>query len=126
MKRSFADTCYWIAVLNPREKLHDAANRLPASLATERIYTSELVLTELLNRFSGRGAHIRKVAVQAVVSLMENPMGQRISADPFLVCRSGCVLPRSSGQELEPYRLFQLPDHASAWNRFRADRRPSL
>jgi hypothetical protein len=55
MMRAFADTCYWIAVLNPHERLHDAATRLSASFATERIFTSELVLTELLNSFPVAG-----------------------------------------------------------------------
>lgn len=68
MKRVFADTSYWIALLNPRDQLHTKAVRVSKQLASARIVTSEMVLAELLNSFSdARG--LRKVAGSMVEML---------------------------------------------------------
>ena len=68
MSEVFADTAYWIALLNPRDDLHHAALGAATARTASRIVTSDLVLTELLNAFSG-SAHLRSVAVQAVEAL---------------------------------------------------------
>lgn len=68
MRTFFADTGYWIALLDPQDTLHQKAVSLSISLSQEQICTSEMVLTEVLNHFSRRGASLRK----AVVALIQN------------------------------------------------------
>jgi predicted nucleic acid-binding protein len=55
MTAVFADTSYWIALLNPQDSLHPKATKLSTFLRRTRILTSEMVLVEFLNDFSGRG-----------------------------------------------------------------------
>jgi uncharacterized protein len=69
MKRVFADTGYWIALLNPRDDLHDKASAILQSYVPDQIVTSEMVLTEFLNSFSDRGPRLREAAAKAVASL---------------------------------------------------------
>ena len=73
MKRIFADTGYWTAVLNPHDALHDKAKIVSTSLGTAQIVTSEMVLTELLNYFAERGTKLRSAAVELVRSVQANP-----------------------------------------------------
>lgn len=49
----FADTSYWIAVLNRRDPLHPRALSVNAKLSATKLVTSEMVLAELLNGMSG-------------------------------------------------------------------------
>jgi predicted nucleic acid-binding protein len=59
MSQVFADTGYWIALLNPRDELHERAREVSATLELDQIVTSEWVLTELLNSFAERGTQLR-------------------------------------------------------------------
>jgi predicted nucleic acid-binding protein len=69
MKRIFADTSYWIALLNPRDELHGRAVAVAQSCFEDQIVTSEMVLAELLNGFSDGGARLRVAASKAVKTL---------------------------------------------------------
>jgi len=62
MKQVFADTGYWIALLNPRDQLHAKAVGATQRLSGPRILTSEMVLAEVLNSFSDAGPLRRAVA----------------------------------------------------------------
>lgn len=73
MKQVFADTGYWIALLNPRDELHNRARTVSLTLTSVQIVTSEWVLTELLNSFAERGAQFRLVAAKTVAALRKNP-----------------------------------------------------
>ena len=73
MKRVFADACYWIALLNPKDRLHETAERVSTGLGPCRIVTSEMVLVELLNGLAGYGDKMRKVVAETVKSLESNP-----------------------------------------------------
>lgn len=46
----FADTAYWIALLNPRDNLHERAHSVSVMLQRSRIVTSEFVLPSPLAR----------------------------------------------------------------------------
>src|SRR5437764_2793901 len=52
MRRVFADTGYWIALVNPRDQIHAKAVSVTQQLSSTRILTSEMVLAEVLNSFS--------------------------------------------------------------------------
>lgn len=69
MKKVFADTSYWIALLNPRDRLHAKAAAMPARLPSASLVTSEMVLAELLNGLSDAGPWKRSTAISAVEAI---------------------------------------------------------
>lgn len=69
MQRVFADTGYWVGLLNPRDVLHQKALALSREFDLSQIVTSEMVLTELLNSCSSSGVHLRQAAALTVESL---------------------------------------------------------
>jgi uncharacterized protein len=69
----FADTGYWVALLNPHDELHDKAIELSKSLNPVHIVTSEMVLTEVLNDFSKRGDYLRQVATKLIDIINDDP-----------------------------------------------------
>jgi predicted nucleic acid-binding protein len=73
MERVFADTGYWIALLNPRDDLHQKAAATSREYSPDQIVTSEMVLTEFLNSFSDYGPRPRQAAAKAVASLRNTP-----------------------------------------------------
>jgi uncharacterized protein len=73
MKRIFADTSYWIALLNPRDELHGRAVALAQRCSDDLIVTTEMILTDLLNGFSDRGPRLRAAALKAVNALRSSP-----------------------------------------------------
>jgi predicted nucleic acid-binding protein len=68
----FADTSYWIALLNPKDQLHQRARLVSASLQDPRVVTTEMVLVELLNEFGARGPTLRAATLQLVSCLVSN------------------------------------------------------
>ncbi len=73
MKKLFADAGYWIALLNPYDELHNKAKAVSVSIGCLRLITSEMILTEILNYFSGRGEHLREAVVCLVKKMQQNP-----------------------------------------------------
>jgi len=68
----FADTSYWIALLNPKDNHHSNALALSKIFGKGSIVTSELVLTELLNAFARFGPRVRKAACDLVDEIHAN------------------------------------------------------
>jgi len=52
MRRIFADTSYWMALVNPRDQIHQKALSVSRHLSSESLLTTEMVLVEVLNSFS--------------------------------------------------------------------------
>lgn len=73
MKIVFADTSYFVALLNPRDAHHSFAIERASSLGTFRLVTSEMVLTELLTFFAREGQVFRARAVELCDRLGEDP-----------------------------------------------------
>ena len=69
----FADTFYWIALLNPRDAFHSAALAYGRTLGSTRHVTTDLVLAEVLNHFSGAGPYWRGKAAAHVRNLTSDP-----------------------------------------------------
>jgi predicted nucleic acid-binding protein len=92
MRTVFADAGYWIALLNPRDQLHERAKQVARSLGAVRTVTSEVVLTECLNDFSRRGTFMRRLAVGLV---------ERLRADENTV-----IVPQTSVQFREALALY--------------------
>lgn len=53
MKQAFADSAYYIALLNPRDNLHALAHEVSRDFSGQ-VTTSEYVIVELANHFSAR------------------------------------------------------------------------
>ena len=73
MRTVFADTGYWVALLDPRESLHGKARQVAEQLAPFRTVTTEMVLVEFLTSMSGKGAHLRQGATRIVHGLISDP-----------------------------------------------------
>jgi uncharacterized protein len=72
MKRVFADTGYWVALLNPSDDLNAKAMEVSSRLGAVRIYTTEMVLVEVANMLGKAGEHFRALVQQTIVSLRQN------------------------------------------------------
>lgn len=72
MKTVFADSNYWIALLHPREELHERA-KAAAAQGPLRIVTTDWVLVEVLNYFSDKGSVLRQTAARACDSIRNSP-----------------------------------------------------
>ena len=73
MKKVFADTGYWIAVVNPHDDLHNKALQVSRSLGPHLIVTSEMVLSEMAAYFSDKGSRLRQAVVDLIRSIRTNP-----------------------------------------------------
>ena len=60
MPELFADSGYWIAMLNPGDQWHQAAMQIMRRIGTRRIVTSELVIAEFLNGMARLGRESRR------------------------------------------------------------------
>jgi predicted nucleic acid-binding protein len=88
----FADSGYWIAMLDPGDDLHERAEAVTAQLGNARIVTSQMALVEFLTFVGIRGERLRQAAVSAVRRLEEN-------ADVE-------ILPQSSDQFSSAFDLY--------------------
>ncbi|HEV7397511.1 MAG TPA: hypothetical protein VGN86_13450 [Pyrinomonadaceae bacterium] len=71
MSTVFADTLYWIALINSRDQWHQRAVSLNSDLIDARLVTTDSVLTELANFFAEYGDLMRRkvaLAIRAVLS----------------------------------------------------------
>ena len=106
MRLVFADTFYWIALTNVRDAAHGRMMALSRSFAYRRIVTTEEVLTEYLNFYSG-DRRLRMVAAQTV--------------EDILAAKSVHVLPQSQSTfragldlyHLRPDKRYSLTDCVS-------------
>ena len=62
----FADSWFFIALLDRRDSHHAAASRLESLTRGSRVVTHDSVLSEVLAHFSGDGRQARTLAVGAV------------------------------------------------------------
>ena len=73
MRALFADSGYWIALLNSRDELHDKAVSIRDGLAGAKIVTSEMVLVEVLDDAARGGWFTRQAASDLVTRLRNDP-----------------------------------------------------
>jgi uncharacterized protein len=70
----FADAFYWVALIFPRDTSHKRVLSFSATLGAIRLLTSDEVLTEVLNHFSGLGPYWRAKAAAIVHSVRNDPL----------------------------------------------------
>lgn len=69
----FADTFYWVAVMSPRDPFHARVMSWGRNLGAIRLVTTDEVLTEVLNWFSGAGPYWRGKAATLVRNVRNDP-----------------------------------------------------
>ena len=69
----FADTFYWVAVMSPRDPFHARVMSWGRNLGTLRLVTTDEVLTEVLNWFSGAGPYWRGKTATFVRNVRNDP-----------------------------------------------------
>jgi len=67
-----ADSCYWIALLNPKDQLHQTAKNISHQLGDCRFFTGEVVMIEILNGLSHHEEKVRKKTVKCTAFLYGN------------------------------------------------------
>lgn len=72
MKVVFVDTHYWLAMINPRDQWHGLALAASGAVAAAELVTTDAVLTEVLNYFSGEGELLRMAGIRNVQAILAN------------------------------------------------------
>ncbi len=72
MRKVFADTCYWVALLNPKDAWYVQAISISQSLQPLKIVTTEEVLAEVLTFYSGAGEFMRRRTVQLIQDIFSD------------------------------------------------------
>lgn len=72
MKKVFADTLYWVAVVRPRDQWQSAALMAKKALGEVSLVTTDEVLGEFLAVLRQR-PHLREKAVQMVRAILKSP-----------------------------------------------------
>lgn len=72
MRAVFADTFYWVALVNPRDDRYPDATAIDDSLASATVFTTDEVLSEFLTFFA-EDRRLRNRAVLTVSELLQDP-----------------------------------------------------
>lgn len=72
MKTVFADTLYWVALINPKDQWHSRVMAVGGALAQARLMTTDEVLVEVLNFYAERGSYARQTAASNVRAVLRN------------------------------------------------------
>ena len=72
MKLVFADTFYWVALLNERDEWHYRVIKVSKTLDGVTIVTTDEVLSEVLNFLSTYGERMRLRTVTLIQDIMDN------------------------------------------------------
>lgn len=73
MRTVFADANYWVALANPKDQLYPRAIQVSRTIAGARLVTTDEVLIEFLNHYSGKGEFLRGKAVEFVLAINQDP-----------------------------------------------------
>ena len=73
MRAVFADSGYWIALLDERDPLHTAALALRQDSTIDSVVTTQLVIVEVLNFMSSLGPYLRERAAAWAERLFADP-----------------------------------------------------
>ena len=79
MSAAFADTLYWIALINSRDQWHQRAVSINANLSTARLVTTDGVLTELANFFAQYGDTMRRKVALAIRTVLSDEQVEVLS-----------------------------------------------
>ena len=88
MSTVFADTGYWVALVNSADGLHGKACVLADTLWRTQVVTTDLVLVEVLNYFAEQGERWRRLAATLVNEINANPKITVIAFTPSLFAQA--------------------------------------
>lgn len=72
MSGVFVDTFFWVALIDRRDRFHSEALKTAGELQGVPLFTSEIVLIELVNFFSEYGPFFRRAAVNRAKEILES------------------------------------------------------
>ncbi len=84
MRKVFADSFYWIALINPRDQWRPRALEASRELGSFSIVTTDEILTETLNYFAESGKHFRGIVWLEKILLDQSIEIIEASHDHFL------------------------------------------
>jgi uncharacterized protein len=93
MKSIFADTFYWVALINKTDSWHQRVRSYSPNLSNVKIITTDEVLTETINFFASSPAPMRAAVSQLVVQIIADYNIQ--------------VIPQTHESFIEGLELFQ-------------------
>ena len=102
MRRVFADTLYWLAIVLPGDAWADAARGVDCSDAL--LVTTEEVLSEFLTAVSAHGDHVRRLGCRLVREIL-NDTGIEVVAQSHESFLAGLAL-----YERRPDKEYSLTD----------------
>ena len=73
MKQIFADSLYWVALVNPKDRWHEKSREVAATLASTNLVTTEAVLMEFLNFFSSYRPSMKKAIADNLQDIIDAP-----------------------------------------------------
>ena len=73
MRRFFADTFYWIALLVRRDDWHERVTFNHTLQRDDTLFTTDAIILEFLVAFSSAGSYLRQQAVVRVEAMLSNP-----------------------------------------------------
>jgi predicted nucleic acid-binding protein len=68
----FADTFYWLALIDPHDAWHAVAQAASRAYAGIPLLTTDEVLVEVMNAFADRRASLRSLALATVREILRN------------------------------------------------------
>ncbi|MCY7375147.1 MAG: PIN domain-containing protein [Pyrinomonadaceae bacterium] len=72
MRKIFADSVYWIALINPKDQWRRRAFEVSGELDNFSIITTDEILTETLNYFAESGKYFRGIVVREIEKILLN------------------------------------------------------
>ncbi|GMT49487.1 MAG: hypothetical protein IEMM0008_1026 [bacterium] len=86
MTKVFADSFYWISLINSKDKWHSKARQISENLSESTLITTDEVLTEVLTYFSAFGTNMRTFVARIIRDILNDPNVEVIpqSHDSFL------------------------------------------
>jgi uncharacterized protein len=86
MRKVFADTLYWIALIKPNDPYVNAAKQARQAIGPCIVFTTDEVLYETVNAFARGGPNLREKVAQVVRELFDSPDVKVVpqSRDSFL------------------------------------------
>ncbi len=93
MNPVFADSGYWIALLDEQDDLHRRATSWTSRLGSITVITTQLVLVEVLAALGTRGSYLRQLSIAWVKKVEESPGVEIVpmSAEQFTEAYEGYV-----------------------------------
>jgi Predicted nucleic acid-binding protein, contains PIN domain len=73
MTEIFVDTNYLVALINPKDQYYKSARKIQTTIVKAKLYTSEMVMAEVLNYYAEAGGYMRAAAIKSVRQIFTDP-----------------------------------------------------